>query len=332
MVVTFINKIWLLVCSAVETARVDALRLKGRSKLTPILLPFRFIKVLVTLVLGGAIIRIGASPEKTVFAAWSIFRSVGAFLLGCLSLGKVNGTSVTLINIDRINELPKKYLLTIDGVRSRVDITGLGLAGVPLSSDTRIYNRGNLVIGEEWTDSHNHRIIGAKETARPQDYRFVTHETIRLMFVEGESWETTPEYFLFKSQIEDGQKPYGLSDLNDLDDRGRRLVALYESMSQNGYMSSESIGGEYWDEAHFYLDQSGNIALGRHGNHRLAIARLLGLSHFPALFGGVHLQHVKSLGANVFEIRKAVMKSVLGNPAVSQVLPSPSGYCVNKTA
>lgn len=189
-----------------------------------------------------------------------------------------------------------------------------------VSSDTRSLNRGNLIIGDDWSENYNHRFLHPAQDALPTDYGFVTHESIRMMFIEGAEWSQTPEYHLLKCQIEAGLVPYGLRDYSDLKRRGDQLNATYQSMASKGYRMSQELGSNYWDEAHFYLGRNGEICVGRHGNHRLAIARVLGITHFPAIFGGVHMSHVRTIGAAPDEVRSAVFGLVAAHPSVVKIL------------
>ena len=67
-------------------------------------------------------------------------------------------------------------------------------------------------------------------------------------------------------------------------------------MQNEGYKQSHLVGSPYWDEAHVYIDSDGDLCLGRHGNHRIAIARALGLNRVPVLLGGIHKDFARTLG------------------------------------
>jgi hypothetical protein len=116
------------------------------------------------------------------------------------------------------------------------------------------------------------------------------------MFVENRNWEETPEFENFSHQLSLGLTPYGLTSHADLIQRGADLQALHAHMQRDGYKQSDEVGSPYWDEAHVYIDSGGELCLGRHGNHRIAIARALGLNRIPVLLGGIHKNFALNLG------------------------------------
>lgn len=262
--------------------------------------------------------RVGIPPEKTFHAAgaWLIEFSIKLFPQG-LVRSRLPGRQVLLLaRIDAVNEIAPKFILDLASLSCRVDITGLREVGVKIASDTRSFNRGNLIINGGWTSDFNHKYVDPFEEASLSDYRFDTHETVRLMFTKDVPWRHTPEYRLFESQLREGFEPYGIKNNRELENRGEVLRRLYRSMESDGYKMSQEVGGHYWDEAHFYLNQVGQICVGRHGNHRLAIARMLGVGAFPAIFGGVHVSYVDSLSAEAGVARKLVYEALEKHPAV----------------
>lgn len=176
-----------------------------------------------------------------------------------------------------------------------------------MASDVRDFNRGCLVVGDGWQDFHQKKIIAPNAVAKPSDYRYVTHETIRLMFVEGVEWKKTPEYESFRTQLMLGKKPYGIETEDDLERRGSELVSLYKSIAAVGVKPAESVGSPRYDDAHFYLDRAGKVGLGRHANHRVAIARLLGIRWVPAIFGGVHMEYAARFDSDVASIGESCL-------------------------
>lgn len=260
--------------------------------------------------------RLGLPPERTVYAVLASTANLVVFGSKHSQALRPSSSAIHLVQIDRVNHLAPKFVLDLPSVSRRLDVTGLRDAGVRIASDVRSLNRGNLVIGDSWTPAFEHRYVDPRAEASPEDYRYVTHETVRLMFIQQLPWSSTPEYRLFARQIEEGLRPYGLGNSAQLEKRGEDLVRLYESMSEKGYRSSSEMGGHHWDEAHFYLNPSGQICFGRHGNHRLAIAKLIGLVQVPAIFGGVHLRHAQSLTSDLSDLRSKVMRSLTAHPAV----------------
>ena len=131
-----------------------------------------------------------------------------------------------------------------------------------------------------------------------------------MMFLEGRGFEETPEYLLFREQLQAGEKPYGIESMADLPDRGKQLLDTYISLEKNGWLPSENRGQPPWDEVHLYVTASGALAQGRHGNHRLAMARTLGLDRMPAVLGGVHPDWLRTLPYAIHNLRSAVYQDL----------------------
>lgn len=193
-----------------------------------------------------------------------------------------------LLRIDPRFQRPKKFLIDLSRAQFRLDVTGLMQGGTRIASDTRSFHRGRLVVSPGWDSSFEKAIISPNQISSPSDYRYVTHETVRLMFVEGVAWQETPEYSLFFEQLIRGEQPYGIDSLEKLHARGRKLQHLWDSISEKGLQPCEVFGRPWWDEVHFYIGGNGQVGLGRHANHRIAIARTLGIMEAPALLGGIH--------------------------------------------
>lgn len=262
--------------------------------------------------------RAGFPPERTVHAVVAGIKGLICRVLGSGFIGSpgVKSYGLFFITIDDVNELPSKHSLDLSSLSCRLDVTGLRGAGVKIASDVRALNRGNLVIGAGWTVAYNHRYTSPFDEATPADYRFQTHETIRLMFTADAEWRDTPEFHLFQSQLRQGMEPYGIKNFSQLEKRGEDLKRLYASIKSHGYKPSQEVGGHYWDEAHFYLNQYGKICVGRHGNHRMAIARLLGLGEIPAIFGGVHISQVDSNQSDFREVKRKIFRMLEDHPTV----------------
>lgn len=186
---------------------------------------------------------LGSTRENTIFAFLTLIsRSIvlGARLLPSEGFAR---KAIYIVPIDKVNQLCPKYLLSLSAVRWRLDVTGLRDAGIKMASDVRSLNRGNLVISEAWTSDFEHGFVDPRVEATPEDYRYVTHETVRLMFSESAPWRSTPEYALFAREIKDGRKPYGLENFAELEKRGEDLAGLWDSMNNEGYKTSDETGG-----------------------------------------------------------------------------------------
>jgi len=212
-----------------------------------------------------------------------------------------------LIQIDEFGTKSPKIWVDLDRVSKRLDVTGLRRSGVPLASDTRDLHRGNLVIGQEWTPNFIHKAATLSRPAEPGDLRYETLETLRMLLVEGRSWDETPEFLSFKSQLERGLTPYAITNMNDLNNRGDQLIRTFRSLSTDGYLESQKVGSPYWDESHIYIYGDGELCFGRHANHRILMAKLLGIPRIPVLLGGIHVDwavaRVGGAGLNTLRIQ-----------------------------
>lgn len=216
-----------------------------------------------------------------------------------------------LLRIDSPATRSRKFLLDLAYVEYKLDVTGMRAAKIPMAADMRSRNRGPLVIGAAWHSGYKKKIIEPTAIAKSGDYRYVTHETIRLMFCEGVDWRKTPEYEALQAQLLAGRKPYGLETLNDLEQRGRELVSLYKSISEEGVKPAEDVGRPPWDDVHFYLDETGEVGMGRHANHRFAIARLVGLRWVPAILGGLHVHYAAQFDAEREKVREVSLSNLV---------------------
>jgi hypothetical protein len=223
--------------------------------------------------------------ERTIHAvAHLLKRSVVQFLQPS-SETKFNFT-YRFVQVDTFGQKSPKIWVDLSKVSGRLDVTGLRRSGVRLASDTRNLHRGNLVIGKGWTGEFIHKVPSVDNLAKPGDYRFDTVETLRILLVEGGSWFETPEYLSFRSQLEKGLTPYAITNIDDLNNRGNQLIRTFESLQSKGYLESQEVGSPYWDESHIYIFGRGELCFGRHANHRILMAKLLGIPRIPVLLGG----------------------------------------------
>lgn len=102
--------------------------------------------------------------------------------------------------------------------------------------------------------------------------------------------------------------PYGLQSIDDLVLRGQRLLALIEEMRRHGYLVKP--GQKKWDHPHLYLFKNQSLAFGRHANHRIAIARELGMRTIPVRFGGIHAVVMDEIARNAYS-RDEIIQSAL---------------------
>jgi len=112
-------------------------------------------------------------------------------------------------------------------------------------------------------------------------YRFhdtAKYQAIRARFVEGANWLET-ELFMdgYRRRLKrEGRigRARSLKQLADIYEQ--RFVRLYEAMNRDGFRTETKSGKQYPLPA-LLIGRDGEVMIGNQGNHRLAIAQVLGL-------------------------------------------------------
>ncbi len=130
-------------------------------------------------------------------------------------------------------------------------------------------------------------------------------------FVLNVPWEETE---LFKSvyavRLARGELIRGTSNVRDLArEYGRRVNSLYESMKGDGFVSPTDSSGRPKTLPHVHIGRDGRLLFGNNGNHRLAIARKVGLEYIPCWVRGRH--------AKWQQLRENVAAAVRANASLS---------------
>ncbi len=122
-----------------------------------------------------------------------------------------------------------------------------------------------------------------------------------LHWSDGVSWSDTGIYEVMLDLIAKRGKVDGCRNLKDVQDRYERLDGVFSTVSEEGRLRVMSavnpknfreVGGVY-----FHIGRDGNPIFGGGGQHRLAIALILGIEHIPAQLGVIHPDALKTLGA-----------------------------------
>jgi hypothetical protein len=101
------------------------------------------------------------------------------------------------------------------------------------------------------------------------------------------TWPETAYYQDILKAIESGGEMYSCKSGADLDARCEKLSALYESIEKDGYKSQAELQNNLEDEVAVAISRDGQI-LFADGAHRLAIAKLLGVTEIPVLVAVRH--------------------------------------------
>lgn len=151
-----------------------------------------------------------------------------------------------------------------------------------LSYDLDIYY-GDILDGE-WDHQRAFEIMASPK-----------QRSIHERFVLNVPWEETE---LFKSvyaiRLARGELVRGTSNIRDLAiEYGRRVDSLFASMKRDGFVSPTDRFGRPKTLPHVHIGRDGRILFGNNGNHRLAIARIVGLKYIPCWVRSRHLKWQK---------------------------------------
>lgn len=115
------------------------------------------------------------------------------------------------------------------------------------------------------------------------------HRAIVQRFTEGRDWEETDLFRdLYQRRIAAGGNVRGATTMEQLAAQYRtRVDGLYEDMRGSGFRLSDHRGRLY-PLPMILIGRGGELFIGNQGNHRLAIAQLLGLSQIT---GNVTCKH-----------------------------------------
>lgn len=117
-------------------------------------------------------------------------------------------------------------------------------------------------------------------------YRFLEEH-----FLHGTPWTETR---LFRHKREHPERPctdyndYRYATLADVEARGRELDALHDAMRRNGYQPQPELDGRPGHEITVAIGRDGQIFWNGTGQHRLALAMILGLPAVPVRVGVRH--------------------------------------------
>ncbi|WP_292309315.1 hypothetical protein [Marivita sp.] len=110
-------------------------------------------------------------------------------------------------------------------------------------------------------------------------------------FRDGVAWEETGIYDRMHEMVKTRGQFDSCRTMEDIVARYQTIDALYADILKNGYRDEtvHRLGSPRLPEGvYVHLDRHGDPIFGAIGNHRLAIARALGLTRIPAQLGVVH--------------------------------------------
>jgi hypothetical protein len=117
------------------------------------------------------------------------------------------------------------------------------------------------------------------------------HRAVYERYVLGLPWEETEAFkTIFAARLARGERVRGVDNLADLAKQYCEEVdGLFASMQRNGFVIAKDRSGRPETLPHVHIGRNGEFLFGNNGNHRLAIAKVLGLKHIPCWVRGRHL-------------------------------------------
>lgn len=129
----------------------------------------------------------------------------------------------------------------------------------------------------------------------------VAYGSVEARFQRGLPWRETDEFEQYRDRLEAGEQPKGCPTERELEERFEELDAIYERIATEGYRSQPELWADRpdyqrevfykWDrtldprldEITVSIGRDGTVLHSDRGDHRLAIAKLLGLEEIPVL-------------------------------------------------
>jgi hypothetical protein len=108
------------------------------------------------------------------------------------------------------------------------------------------------------------------------------YRSLMLHFREGRRWTETPIFRRYAARFNRGEVIRGCRSIEELERVYQEdMDGLYESLRRRGFLSRRLFIRRRKDLPNVYLGRDGEIIFGAEGNHRLALAKVLGLNEIP---------------------------------------------------
>jgi len=140
-------------------------------------------------------------------------------------------------------------------------------------------------------------IVDGDWDIRNKTPRTMMHQTIKELFIDGLPYQQCSQYLKMQENMERGDfgGAYWCRTTDEINQYFLNLIAAYEDIKRNGYKRQVQLGKSGEDEIRGYVDRYSDLIIGGGGNHRLAIAEMLGVEWIPFYIVKVHYQWVNSL-------------------------------------
>ena len=139
------------------------------------------------------------------------------------------------------------------------------------------------------------------------------HRSIYERFVLDLPWGETELSDVFVARLTSGKRISGHEIVSRLGRYHDQVEALFASMKRDGFIIPRDKFGRPVRLPHVHIGRHGEYLFGNNGNHRLAIAKVLGLKHIPCWVRGRH--------ALWQQVRQETFDAI-SNPASRSIPPS----------
>lgn len=140
------------------------------------------------------------------------------------------------------------------------------------------------IVGGDWD-------LDVRQRYGEQD---VGYKNMYQRFIENMPWEETDRFkYSYPKKLKKKGKVRGCETIKELiDDYYQNVDALYYDIKQNGIRYAAS-NGEKFEPIHIFIGRDGQLIYSGGGNHRLHIAKILGLESIPVFVMVRHSQWQK---------------------------------------
>jgi len=108
-----------------------------------------------------------------------------------------------------------------------------------------------------------------------------------MRFAESKRWSETPLFAAYRRDLRNGKLVRGFDDLGSLEEFYEiRYSKIFREMSRSGFSLKCLLTLPATELPWTVRDRNGLHLFGNQGNHRFAIARILGLESFPVVVRG----------------------------------------------
>jgi len=122
------------------------------------------------------------------------------------------------------------------------------------------------------------------------------HTSIALHFLEKIPWVETPLFEHYRMRLKSGETVRGQETIEDVASLYEtRMERLYRELASHGISKLRIYRSNLQESPWVALDRNRQVLFGSQGNHRLSIAKVLGLKSFPVWVVGTYRKPKKRI-------------------------------------